>query len=124
MCDPMAQFCALPGRVILDTCIINLLQDQGEYIWDGVDPEGASKYGIDPDLMALRAILQVNQRAMFQFVISPLTLAEVANTQDLPERERRVRWVLDILDHWLVMLDDIEDRTSQGGTVRSRFKLS
>jgi len=48
----------------------------------------------------------------------------VANVQDFAERERRVRWVLDVLDHWLIMLDEIQDRTSHGGSVRTRFKLT
>jgi len=124
MSDASARFAGLPGRLLLDTCILNLLLDEGEYIWEGQLDEGVDEADLDPDVRALRAIFAVNERASFQFMISPLTVAEVANTRDFPDRERRVRWVLDVLDHWLILLDDIGDRSSVGGTVRHRFKLS
>ena len=37
--------------------------------------------------------------------------------------QRRLFWVLDVLDVWLVMLEETGDRISEGGTVRHRFKL-
>jgi hypothetical protein len=123
MRDAVAQFSSLPGRLLLDTCVLNCLFDEGGYIWEGELDEGVSETDLDPDLRALRAIFTVNERASFQFVISPLTVAEIANTQDFPDRERRVRWVLDVLDHWLILLDDLGDRVKVGGTVRHRFKL-
>jgi hypothetical protein len=118
------RFCSLPGRFLLDTCVLNLLYDEGEYIFEGYLPESHDEVGLNPHLKALRSIFQVNERATFQFLVSPLTIAEVANCQDFGDRERRLRWVLDVLDHWLILLDEIDDRTSQGGTVRHRFKLS
>jgi hypothetical protein len=57
------------------------------------------------DTRALRRIFAVNDRAMFEWLISPLSVAEVANVQDFADRERRVRWILEVLDHWLIMLD-------------------
>jgi hypothetical protein len=107
----------------MDTCIINKIFEEGYYIWEGELPDGVTDEEIDPELQALRAIFQVNQRASFQWLISPLSVAELANVQDFVDREQRVRWILDVLDHWLIMLDEIEDRSSQGGTVRHRFKL-
>jgi hypothetical protein len=77
-----------------------------------------------PDLRALRAIFLVNQRADFQLVVSPLTVAEVANTQEFADRTRRLGWVLEVLDHWLIMLDETESRIAVGGSVRHRFKLT
>ncbi len=123
MKDAFQKFASLPGRILLDTCILNHLFDEGGYIWEGELTHGVNEVDVDPDLRALRAIFMINERASFQFVISPLTVAELANTQDFPDRERRLRWVLDVLDHWLIMLDDIGDRASDGGTVRHRFKL-
>jgi hypothetical protein len=124
MDDPVKRFSELPGRILLDTCILNLLQDEDEYLWEGVLLENISEEDLDPDLRALRNIFIVNERASFQFVISPLTIAEVANVQDFGERERKVRWVLDVLDTWLITVDDLMDREGQGGTVRTRFKLT
>jgi hypothetical protein len=124
MDDSVNRFSELPGRLLLDTCIMNLLQDKGEYLWEGVLPENVSEEELDSDLRALRNILIVNDRASFQLVISPLTIAEVANVQDFTERERKIRWVLDVLDTWLITVDDILDREGQGGKVRTRFKLT
>jgi hypothetical protein len=123
MRNAFAEFSSLPGRLLLDTCVLNRLFDEGGYIWEGELDQGVSEADLDPDLRALRAIFAVNERASFQFVISPLTVAEIANVQDFPDRERRVRWVLDVLDHWLILLDDLGDRVGEGGTVRHRFKL-
>ncbi|MBZ5529775.1 MAG: hypothetical protein LAN71_18010 [Acidobacteriia bacterium] len=117
-------FLSLPSRLLLDTCILNLLFNESEYIWEGVFPDGVGEDALNPDLVALRAIFQVNERATFQFLVSPLTIAEVANIQDFPDREIRLRWVLDVLDHWLILLDEIGNRAHRGGTVRHRFKLS
>jgi hypothetical protein len=118
------KFSDLPGRILLDTCVLNALYEEGEYIFDGYFSRTSSDEGPDADLRALRSIFQVNERATFQFIVSSLTVAEVANIQDFNQRERRLRWVLDVLDHWLIMLDEIEDRIKRGGTVRHRFKLS
>jgi hypothetical protein len=123
MSDAVRKFASLPGRLLLDTCILNALFEEGAYIWEGELPYGNNDDDLDPDLRALCTIFKINERVSFQFVISPLTVAEIANIQDFPDRERRVRWVLDVLDHWLIMLDQIEDRSSEGGAVRHRFKL-
>ncbi len=122
--DALEEFESLPGRLLLDTCILNQLYEEGEYIWDYVLPEGINEDDVDPDLRALQSIFRINQRANFQFLVSPLTIAEVANIQDFPDRESRLRWILDVLNHWLIMLDQIEDRVRKGGTVRHRFKLT
>jgi hypothetical protein len=124
MDDPVKRFNELPGRLLLDTCIMNILQDEDEYLWEGILPDNITEEELDPDLKALRNIFIVNERASFQLVISPLTIAEVANVQDFRERERKVRWVLDVLDTWLITVDDLMDREAQGGTVRTRFKLT
>ncbi len=120
----MKQFQTVPGRLLLDTCVLKTLYMESGYIFEGELPDDVSEEQLDSDLLALRCIFQVNERANFQFLVSPLTVAEVANIQDFAERERQLRWVLDVLDHWLVMLDEIGDRLAEGGTVRHRFKLT
>jgi hypothetical protein len=112
----------VPGRVLLDTCILNRLHDEGGYIFEGEIDQDEDE--ISDDSRALRAIFTVNERAHFELLISPLTVAEVANAKDFVDRERRVRWVLDVLDHWLIMLDESGDRVTDGGSVRHRFKLT
>ena len=124
MSEPLALFNGLPCRLLMDTCIIDKLFENGSYIWEGELPDGVTEETVDPELRALREILEVNQRASFQWLVSPLSVAELANVQDFADRERRVRWILDLLDHWLILLDEIGDRVSRGGTVRHRFKFS
>ena len=117
------RFEELPGRILLDTCILNLIYDEGGYLFDGEVPADGQD-NATADLRALRAIFAVNQRATFELLVSPLSIAEVSNIQDFSDRERRVRWLLDVLDHWLLVLDERSARIADGGTVRHRFKLS
>ena len=117
-------FLSIPGRLLLDTCILNTIQDEGAYIFEGEIPEGLTESEIPEDLKALRHIFQVNERAAFQFLVSPLTFAELANATDIFRNQRRIQWALDVLDVWLIVLKETRDRKSEGGTVRHRFKLT
>lgn len=112
---------AVPERLLLDTCILNALYEHGEFVFDGHAEDGEDQ---DPDLRALACIFEVNQRAGFQLVTSPLTIAEIANIQGFRARGRFLTWALDVLDHWLIMVDDMGDRARDGGTFRHRFKLT
>ncbi len=115
---------SVPGRLLLDTCILHHLYNYGEFIFEAE----ALAHDVDPklrvELESLQSILLINKRAHFQFVVSPLTVAEVANIQDFRSRESRLRWVLDVLDHWLITLEEIDNCGGSGGTVRHRFKLT
>jgi hypothetical protein len=112
-----------PGRVMLDTNILNELYDEGEYICDG-DPGNRGYDEIDPELIALRDVFQLARRLQFQFVTSPLSVAEVVNIQGVEERRGRLGWFLEMLDYWTIELDGSGDRVSKGGVVRHRFKLT
>jgi len=124
MCSPLDSFLSIPGRLLIDTCVLNLLQDEGAYIFEGELPPDQTDADVAPDLQALRWIFQVNQRASFQFFVSPITFAELANETDMLLGQRRISWALDVLDVWLTMLDETGDRISAGGAVRHRFKLA
>jgi hypothetical protein len=122
MTDALEQFISIPGRLLMDTCILNLLQDEGGYIFEGIVPDDCDD--VPPEWSALHYIFKVNERASFQFLVSPITLAELANEKDMLISQRRLLWVLDVLDVWLIMLEETGDRIADGGTVRHRFKLS
>lgn len=117
-------FLSLPGRLLLDTCVLNTIQDEGAYIFEGEIPEGSTETEIPEDLKALRYIFQVNERAAFQLLVSPLTFAELSNAKNIMCNQRRIQWALDVLDVWLIVLEETADRVSEGGTVRHRFKLT
>jgi hypothetical protein len=91
MNDSFEQFMSIPGRLLLDTCVLNWLQDEGEYIFEGEVPDGYSINTIPKDLVALRQIFQVNERASFQFLVSPITFAELANQKDMLMSQRRIQ---------------------------------
>ena len=115
---------SLPGRILLDTCILNMLYDEGEYIFDNYLPDDVTEEDLSPDLICLRQIVLVTRRAAFQFVVSPISVMEVSNTQDYSDMVSRLNWLLEMLEYWLGLLEIMQDRTSQGGSVRHRFKLS
>jgi hypothetical protein len=54
--------------------------------------------GLRDELDALRMIFLVNQRAMFEFVVTEASLREV-ESRDEP---RYTQWVYDVLDTWLI----------------------
>lgn len=60
---------------------------------------GGHRSGLDADLEALRQILAVNQRGMFEFVVSEASLAEVARRTGSRSFQQ---WVWDVLDVWVV----------------------
>jgi len=124
MDENLTDFYSIPGRLLLDTSILNLLQDEGEFIFEGYLPEGVNESDVPAELIALRHIFQGNQRASFQFLVSPLTFAELSNEKNLERSMRRVLWAFEMLNVWLEMLETTGDRISDGGTVRHRFKLS
>lgn len=51
-------------------------------------------------------------------------MAEIANIQDVGVRNALLAWTLEMLDHWLVLIDDRGHRHATGGNVRHRFKLT
>lgn len=111
------------SRILLDTCILNLMQEEGGYIFDGDSPLREDQ-GYLKQLKSLRDICLKGQRGAFQFLISPLTFAELANERSSSLVGKHLSWALEMLEYWLVMLDDIGDRAAQGGSVRHRFKLT
>jgi len=124
MSNSLERFLSLPGRLLLDTCTLNMIQDEGAYVFEGEIPEGITELEIPQDLKALRYIFQVNERASFQFLVSSLTFAELTNAKDIIQNQRRIQWALDVLDTWLIVLEETGDRVAEGGTVRHRFKLT
>lgn len=92
----------LPRRVYLDTSTLQTLYDFSEVVFEAVPflPRGraASVEGFADELEALRRVFLVNERAQFEFAVTCASLREVA-ARDWPAF---TRWVLDVLDTWLI----------------------
>lgn len=72
----------LPGRVFLDTCVVNLILDFGEQVHENGIIEESVSPRLRADIEALRDIWTTGQRATWQLTISPLTYREVTATGD------------------------------------------
>lgn len=96
-----AKFEDIPHRIFLDSSTLQTLQNYGGFLYENEplltidsshrDPRGVAK------LECLRCIMQVAERAPFEFVLSRNSLVEVAARGD----SRYLQWAYDVLDHWL-----------------------
>jgi hypothetical protein len=99
---------SLPHRIYLDTCTLQAIRKHGDVIWDGEPfvPRGPAELvaGYEQDIEALRLIFMVNERAMFEFVVTEATLREVHGRRDC----RYIQWVYDVQDTWLIQSEGEE----------------
>jgi hypothetical protein len=99
---PVQAWLSLPRRIYLDTSTLQNLYDFGGEIFEGepFEPVGraARVEGLADEIEALRMIFTVNERAMFEFVITEASLREVVSR----DRPRYTQWVHDVLDVWLI----------------------
>lgn len=100
--DPVQAWASLPCRIYLDTCTLQAIDNYGGVIWEEepfvpLGPAHATE-DFKREIEALRMIFLVNERAMFEFVVTPATLREVHGRND----RRYTRWVNDLRDTWLI----------------------
>lgn len=82
----------IPGRVLLDTNIVNFMLDWGEVIHDGGEIPAHVCERDARDILALRDIWLTGQRASWQVAVSPRTYEEVAATTDPIRRATLESW--------------------------------
>ena len=99
---------SLPRRIYLDTSTLQNVYDYGGVIWEGEPFEAVGRAARVEDLIdeinALRKIFLVNQRAMFEFVVTEASLREVVRRNE----PRYTQWVHDVLETWLIQSSDEE----------------
>lgn len=111
----------LPRRVYLDTSTLRDVWDYGGMIFDGeqfLRAHRDNRVDIEAELLALRWIFEVNERAHFELVVSSASLAEVHAWEDQGSFHQ---WVYDVLDVWLVQSEGelFEPSTHDASTIGS-----
>lgn len=98
----------IPGRVLLDTNIVNFILDWGEAIHDsGEIPSYVSDRDVE-DILALRAIWLTGQRATWQLAISPRTYYEIEATTDAVRRAALESWLSELWHYWRELFNHYE----------------
>lgn len=92
--------------MFLDSSTVQTLFKYGEAVFEGCAlPPGDranSMPGFVEDLRALEMIFAVNERAGFEFPLSPNSLKEIAAKGD----PRYTQWGLDVLEPWLISVEE------------------
>lgn len=102
----------LPGRVFLDTCVVNFILDYGEQIHEGVAVPAGTAERVAMDIDALYNIFRVGERAHWQLAVSPHTYQEVLQTAN-PQRQHDLdRWFRDVWQYWRDVIDQNNDLPS------------
>jgi hypothetical protein len=105
---------ALPRRIFVDSCTAQTLGNYGGYIYEGEPiPDSDRIHRVTnglANLDALRNIFLVNERALFEWIVSTGSIEEAAAKCD----PRHLRWLWDIADHSMVCLE------GDGPTVESQ----
>jgi hypothetical protein len=104
----------VPYRIFLDTGAFQAIADCGEYVFgeeelpavEDLRPHAVPQVLRRPDgrqiIENLRAIFAFNDRAQFDWIVSPASLAEI-DAAGIPYRSRYAR---DIMDHSNICLDE------------------
>ena len=105
------EWLSLPRRIYLDTSTLQNIHDFGGTIFEDepFEPVGRATRvaGLADEIEALRLIFTVNQRAMFQFVVTDASFREVVNRG----RPSYTQWVYDVRDTWLIQSEGEEPPT-------------
>lgn len=90
----------VPGRIFLDTSVLQTLQDFGEFIYDGGIIDAKSRIRSIPDgvenVVALRKIMLIGARGSLQFALSKNSLAEVYDRGKVDF----LQWAMEMVNYW------------------------
>ncbi len=88
---------AVPGRIFLDTNVVNLLVDYSEQIFDQEPLPAIADRMLAEDVEALMHIFFVGRRANWSVMASRKTLHEIQNTPDRARRDRLRQFAIDLI---------------------------
>jgi hypothetical protein len=95
----------LPRRIFLDSCTAQTLRRYGGYIFEGQPIDAGDRLHAitngTANVEALRDIFLVNERAMFEWMVSQGSLEEAQAKRD----DAHMQWLWDIADHSAVCLE-------------------
>lgn len=110
----------VPRRIFLDSCTAQTLRNYGGYIFEGEPVPSSDRIHRVTDgianLEALRNIFLVNERALFEWIVSRGSLQEAHDKRD----PGHMRWLWDIADHSEVCLEN-DGLTVQSEALASRL---
>jgi len=102
----------IQGRAFLDTCSVNFILDNGEYIFENIKIDDNISERIKNDIEAFKNIFITGRRASWQLAVSPLTYTEIIKTNN-PERKRYLEiWFNEVYNYWLEILNISNDLPS------------
>jgi len=108
------QFEDIPGRIFLDTSVVNFILDYGEQIHEDASiPERLSERR-QMDINALRWMWLTGQRASWQLVVSPYTLREIQNTKNPDRRAKLENWFWDLWGYWITIAEEYGESPQNG----------
>ncbi len=102
----------LPGRVFLDTSVVNFILDHGEQIFDNL-PKGEGTGERDAqDIDSLYNIFLTGHHASWQLAISPHTFYEIINTKKTDRQHYLENWFFEIWHYWRDIVQQNDDLPS------------
>jgi hypothetical protein len=102
----------LPRRIFLDSCTAQTLRDYGGYIYADEPIDASDRIHRVTDgvanIEALRNIFLINERALFEWIVSSGSLHEAEEKND----PGHMQWLWDIADHSEVCLEARQPRAN------------
>jgi hypothetical protein len=113
-------FETLPRRIFLDSCTAQTLRNYGGYINEGEPiPESDRIHRVTDgiaNIEALREIFLINERALFEWIVSAGSMQEARQKRD----PGHMQWLCDIAGHSEICLEN-EGPTAESEVLAARF---
>ena len=128
--DNLTHFHLIPGRIFLDTNVLQYLQDFGEYIFDNYreseeyfqTQKGKIKKGtrLFNEIEALHDFFICTFRAHFEFALSEAVCHEVVDKGDTSF----IQWLRDVWEHWEAVISEYEDGSAFSMEAEKHYQMA